>query len=142
MLRAVPDAPVAEGSDAYTANGPAGLDRFNEGPHCVIALGVDIEQGLRPQTKEFIKAWNLFGAPNHNLVELVRCHITDIAGAVGNSIELVVMKGEQHIVGTCVHICLKVTKTEAPSVVKGREGIFGPVSGAATMGEGLRSGEL
>ena len=146
---------VGEGADADPVEGVHPAQQLDQRRHHGVLLGVDVDPNLGPGLEDLLQAGDPDAAaapgvgahavgaeavPGVGGLDLRRGHRRDPAGPVGDPVEDVVVKGEDHAVGTEVDVGLHVAVAQLHRGGEGGQGVLRLVEGAAAMGEGDRAG--
>lgn len=130
------DAPVGERADAHPIHCPELTqqcgERFDDG----IVLGIDVHAQIGPCGEQFGEQRDGFATIDQGGAHLIPGQLLDDAGAIGDTVEAVVMEGQDLPVGGEMRIGLDVSIPEFDRPGEGRHRVLGFVARSTTMGEG------
>lgn len=126
---------IAERADADTIEGAALLDDPDERLDRGVGLRIDVDTQVGPGAEQLSQQRNRLAAVDSSSSDLGVVEVRNGAGAVGDTVELGVVEGQQHAVGRRVDIGLNVAVAQVDRVRESGQGVLGGLAGAAAMGE-------
>lgn len=131
---------VGERTEAHAVEHVETLEEVGQRLDDGIVLGIDVDPDLGPGREDLLELGDGFDAVDAGPADLRPRHPSDLPTAIGDPIEMIVVEGQHHTVGSDVRIGLDVSVAEVDRAGERRKGVLGGIAGAAPVGECDRPG--